>query len=202
MARTLHRRISPVVAVVVVVVLSGSCAVGASKDYYKTLGMGRDVVACVAMLDSAISAFSYLTMSTEYIFLFSSFFFFLLMCKCIIVSTGVPRSADGAAIKKAYRKLALKYHPDRNPNKPKWASSRFAEVSAAYEVLSDEKKRRIYDQHGEDGLKVRWPAEELGLLAMRGPRENLSSITLYPSLYARHGHGLIARIVHSTQRWR
>lgn len=77
------------------------------------------------------------------------------VCVCTFaLSAGVSRSADKAAIKKAYRDLALKYHPDRNPSKPKWASSRFAEVSTAYEVLSDADKRRIYDRHGEQGLKV------------------------------------------------
>ncbi|GIX17172.1 MAG: chaperone protein DnaJ [Rhodothalassiaceae bacterium] len=60
---------------------------------------------------------------------------------------GVPRDADPETIKKAYRKLALKYHPDRNPGDPD-AEARFKEINAAYEVLKDEKKRAAYDAMG------------------------------------------------------
>ncbi len=67
---------------------------------------------------------------------------------------GVERGAAEADIKKAYRKLALKFHPDRNEGDAK-AAEKFKEVAEAYEVLSDEGKRRIYDQHGHDGLKGR-----------------------------------------------
>ncbi|EKX52149.1 hypothetical protein GUITHDRAFT_157105 [Guillardia theta CCMP2712] len=63
----------------------------------------------------------------------------------------VPRNADEKAIKAAYRKLSLKYHPDKNKDPD--AKERFSEVAAAYEVLSDSEKRRIYDQQGEEGLK-------------------------------------------------
>lgn len=65
---------------------------------------------------------------------------------------GVSRGAGSEDIKKAYRKLAMKYHPDRNPGDAS-AEARFKEVSEAYEVLSDEGKRRQYDQFGHDGLK-------------------------------------------------
>ena len=61
----------------------------------------------------------------------------------------VAPEASQAEIKKAYRKLALKYHPDKNPDEPE----KFKEISAAFEVLSDEKKRTLYDKHGEQGLK-------------------------------------------------
>lgn len=64
---------------------------------------------------------------------------------------GVGRSADKDEIKKAYRKLALKYHPDKNPDN-KEAEERFKEVNEAYEVLSNEDKRRRYDQFGHAGV--------------------------------------------------
>ncbi len=59
---------------------------------------------------------------------------------------GVSEKASAEEIKKAYRKLAVKYHPDKNPNNVKEAESRFKEISEAYFVLSDEKKRAQYDQ--------------------------------------------------------
>lgn len=65
---------------------------------------------------------------------------------------GVPRDADPKAIKAAYRKLALKYHPDRNPDDAS-AEERFKEAAEAYEVLSDTQKRALYDRAGFDGLK-------------------------------------------------
>lgn len=65
---------------------------------------------------------------------------------------GVPRSANTDDIKKAYRKLALKYHPDRNPNN-RDAEEKFKEGAEAYEVLGDEEKRRKYDQFGHEGLR-------------------------------------------------
>ena len=61
---------------------------------------------------------------------------------------GVERSADADAIKKAFRKLARKYHPDVNPG-DKTAEAKFKEVSEAYEVLSDPEKRRRYEQFGQ-----------------------------------------------------
>lgn len=65
---------------------------------------------------------------------------------------GVGRSASGGEIKSAYRKLALKYHPDRNPG-DKAAEDKFKEAAEAYEVLRDEKKRALYDQYGHQGLE-------------------------------------------------
>ena len=65
---------------------------------------------------------------------------------------GAERKAPADEIKKAYRKLARRYHPDRNKNNP-GAEERFKKISAAYAVLGDEKKRSMYDQYGIDGLR-------------------------------------------------
>ena len=65
---------------------------------------------------------------------------------------GVSRNATEQEIKKAYRKLALKYHPDRNPG-DKEAEEKFKEAAEAYEVLRDPEKRRLYDQFGHAGLQ-------------------------------------------------
>ncbi|KAH8270499.1 hypothetical protein KR018_010823 [Drosophila ironensis] len=64
---------------------------------------------------------------------------------------GIDKKASDDEIKKAYRKLALKYHPDKN--KSPQAEERFKEIAEAYEVLSDKKKRDIFDKFGEEGLK-------------------------------------------------
>ena len=65
---------------------------------------------------------------------------------------GVSRDASPAEIKKAYRRLAKELHPDLNPDDEE-AEERFKEVSSAYSVLSDEEKRKLYDQFGEMGLR-------------------------------------------------
>jgi curved DNA-binding protein len=64
---------------------------------------------------------------------------------------GVSRNATDTDIKKAYRKLAMQYHPDRNPGKEKWANEKFKEINEAYGVLGDPEKRRQYDQFGTVG---------------------------------------------------
>ncbi|XP_031236137.1 dnaJ homolog subfamily B member 6 isoform X4 [Mastomys coucha] len=65
---------------------------------------------------------------------------------------GVQRHASPEDIKKAYRKQALKWHPDKNPENKEEAERKFKQVAEAYEVLSDAKKRDIYDKYGKEGL--------------------------------------------------
>ena len=64
---------------------------------------------------------------------------------------GVDKSATDDDLKKAYRKLAKKYHPDANPDNKKEAEAKFKEVNEAYENLSDPQKRKMYDQFGHTG---------------------------------------------------
>jgi molecular chaperone DnaJ len=64
----------------------------------------------------------------------------------------IPRTATPEEIKKAYRKMALKYHPDKNPNDPT-SENKFKEAAEAYEVLSDAEKKQRYDRYGHDGIK-------------------------------------------------
>ena len=63
----------------------------------------------------------------------------------------IPRNASEDEIKKVYRKLAMQYHPDRNPGKEKWANEKFKEINEAYGVLGDPEKRKQYDQFGTVG---------------------------------------------------
>jgi molecular chaperone DnaJ len=72
---------------------------------------------------------------------------------------GVAKDASQEAIKRSYRKLARKYHPDVNPGN-KDAEEKFKSVSEAYDVLSDAEKRKIYDEFGEDGLKAGFDPEQ------------------------------------------
>ncbi len=65
---------------------------------------------------------------------------------------GVNKDASAEEIKKSYRKLAMKHHPDRNPDNPK-AEEHFKEAKEAYEMLSDEQKRAAYDQYGHAGVE-------------------------------------------------
>lgn len=94
---------------------------------------------------------------------------------------GVGRTASDEELKRAYRKLAMKYHPDRNPNK-KEAEERFKEINEAYAVLSDKEKRKQYDTFGAEGFHQRFSQEDIfrgfdfdeilsGLFGGRGRRE-------------------------------
>lgn len=92
---------------------------------------------------------------------------------------GVSRRSTDAEIKKAYRKLAKEYHPDKNPEQ----GEKFKEISFAYEVLSDPRKREIYDQHGLKGIQG--GAQEGGLCA-----EDLFSHIFGGSLFGGMGMGM------------
>ncbi|CAD6251117.1 unnamed protein product [Miscanthus lutarioriparius] len=74
----------------------------------------------------------------------------------------VERGASDVELKKAYRKLAMKWHPDKNPSNKKEAEAKFKQISEAYEVLSDSQKRAVYDQYGEEGLKGQVPPPGAG----------------------------------------
>ena len=66
---------------------------------------------------------------------------------------GLSKNASEEEIKKAYKKMAIKHHPDKNPNNKEESEKKFKEISEAYQVLSDPKKRDIYNNYGEEGLK-------------------------------------------------
>ena len=73
---------------------------------------------------------------------------------------GVKKNASEEEIKKAYRKKAMKYHPDRNKDNPK-AEEKFKDISEAYAVLSDKKKKAQYDQYGSEGFQQRYSQEDI-----------------------------------------
>ena len=81
---------------------------------------------------------------------------------------GVSRDADPDVIKKAFRKLAMKFHPDKNPGSQ--AEARFKEVNQAYEVLSDPSRRALYDEFGEDSLAQGFDAERARIMRQYGAR--------------------------------
>jgi curved DNA-binding protein len=80
---------------------------------------------------------------------------------------GLKKGASKEEIKKAYRKLARELHPDRNPNNPK-AEERFKKVSFANDVLSDDRKRSLYDEFGEVGLREGFDADAMRAMRQRG----------------------------------
>lgn len=81
------------------------------------------------------------------------------MAEDLYAILGVQKNADPSAIKKAYRKLAGQLHPDKNPGNAK-AEARFKKVNHAYDVLGDAKKRKLYDEFGEDGLREGFDPEQ------------------------------------------
>src|SRR5689334_4182161 len=79
---------------------------------------------------------------------------------------GVSKTADEEAIKKAFRKLAQKYHPDKNPGKANEAH--FKEINRANEVLSDKTKRALYDEFGEESLSQNFDPERARVIRQYG----------------------------------
>ena len=75
---------------------------------------------------------------------------------------GISKTTNEKDLKKAYRKLALKYHPDRNKSKD--AEDKFKEISTAYAVLSNPEKRKIYDQYGHAGIDGQFNQEDIFIL--------------------------------------
>ena len=88
------------------------------------------------------------------------------MAKDLYAVLGVPRDADEETIKKAFRKLAMKHHPDKSPGKA--SEQRFKEVNQANEVLSDAKKRALYDEFGEESLSQNFDAERARVIRQYG----------------------------------
>lgn len=108
---------------------------------------------------------------------------------------GVDRNASEDEIKKAYKKMALKWHPDRNAGSEE-ASKKFKEISEAFEVLSDKNKRAIYDQFGEEGLKGGGPAPGAsgpggfpGFSSFGGPGGTTFTFTSGPGGFSSGGRG-------------
>lgn len=107
----------------------------------------------------------------------------------------VQKNATPEEIKKAYRQKALKYHPDKNPG-DKTAEKKFKEISEAYEVLSDEKKRQIYDRHGKEALQGGMPGGGQGFASMdealrtfMGAFGGSGSESIFESLFGGGGMG-------------
>src|SRR3954470_24120267 len=90
------------------------------------------------------------------------------MAKDLYSVLGVPRDADEDTIKKAFRKLAMKHHPDKNPGKA--SEARFKEVNRANEVLSDKAKRALYDEFGEESLSQNFDPERARVIRQYGGR--------------------------------
>ena len=67
---------------------------------------------------------------------------------------GLKKDCTSEQIKKAYRKLAIKYHPDKNRGNEEEATKKFKEISEAHEILSNPEKREIYDKHGKEGRRA------------------------------------------------
>lgn len=108
---------------------------------------------------------------------------------------GVSRNATADEIKKAYRKKALKFHPDRNPGDAD-AEQRFKEISEAYEVLSDDQKRQLFDRYGKEGVQGAAAGHGAGFASMdealrtfMGAFGGMGSDTIFDSFFGGGGGG-------------
>jgi len=101
---------------------------------------------------------------------------------------GVPRSADAKAIKKAFRKLSVKWHPDKNPDNKEEAEKKFQRIANAYTVLSDDEKRKVYDQFGEDGLSG---GGRGGGAPGGGPMGGIDPREIFKQFFASEGGGMM-----------
>jgi curved DNA-binding protein len=121
------------------------------------------------------------------------------MAEDLYATLGVPRSADAEAIKKAYRKLAKDLHPDRHPG-DKQAEARFKSVNRAYDVLSDPKKRKLYDEFGEAGLREGFDPDQARAYRawssrQQGPRAQTGGIPFdIEDLFGGHAQGGFADV--------
>ena len=86
---------------------------------------------------------------------FLLFLFILISCICedYYSILGVSRGASKQQIRRAFKKLSLKYHPDKNKENPEKAKQKFIKIANAYEVLNNDETRQIYDKYGEEELK-------------------------------------------------
>eukprot|EP00347_Sterkiella_histriomuscorum_P010918 403374430 len=85
-----------------------------------------------------------------------------ILCDDYYQTLGLKKGATDAQIKKAFKKMAIKFHPDKNKDDPEGAKKRFQKIANAYETLSDPEKRQIYDQHGEEGVKRQQAGQNAG----------------------------------------
>lgn len=90
--------------------------------------------------------------SLQFLLFFASYVAIIFAGKDYYKILSVSKSASAADIKRAYRKLSLKYHPDKNSAPD--AAEKFAEISVAYDVLSDSEKREAYNRGGEEAVKM------------------------------------------------
>src|SRR6201998_3857529 len=90
---------------------------------------------------------------------------------------GVARDAGGDDLKKAYRKLAMQYHPDRNPG-DKQAEAKFKDVSEAYDILKDEQKRAAYDRYGHAAFEQGGGRGDFGFGGTGGLRRTLAGVVV------------------------